>query len=168
MDAKQKDALDEITNLFNAAHPKIHVTAQQVSNKEYYTKLQTTLVTNTGPDIMWMDGPDFPSFQTKGFLLPLNDYIKRDSFDMNNYPKSLVDLYSLDGNTYGMPKDFDTIGLYYNKKMFDAKNVAYPNENWTWDDLKKQLKSLRLWKTARQSNGDLQHPPRRRSRFILL
>ena len=34
-----------------------------------------------------------------------------------------------------MPKDKDTVGLVYNKEMFDAAGVAYPDESWTWDDL---------------------------------
>ena len=34
-----------------------------------------------------------------------------------------------------VPKDKDNIFLVYNKEMFDAAGVAYPDENWTWDDL---------------------------------
>ncbi len=36
---------------------------------------------------------------------------------------------------YGVPKDKDTVCLVYNKEMFDAAGVAYPDESWTWDDL---------------------------------
>jgi len=36
---------------------------------------------------------------------------------------------------YGVPKDKDNLVLVYNKEMFDAAGVAYPDENWTWDDL---------------------------------
>ncbi|MFQ9480465.1 MAG: extracellular solute-binding protein [Oscillospiraceae bacterium] len=36
---------------------------------------------------------------------------------------------------YGVPKDKDTVCLVYNKEMFDQAGVAYPDENWTWDDL---------------------------------
>ena len=30
-------------------------------------------------------------------------------------------------STYGLPKDIDTIGVWYNKTLFDAKGVAYPD-----------------------------------------
>ena len=36
---------------------------------------------------------------------------------------------------YGVPKDKDTVCLVYNKEMFDAAGVAYPDETWTWDTL---------------------------------
>ncbi|GAA2051432.1 hypothetical protein GCM10009839_67970 [Catenulispora yoronensis] len=36
---------------------------------------------------------------------------------------------------YGMPKDFDTVGLWYNKKLFDAAGVKYPDATWTWQNV---------------------------------
>ena len=40
-----------------------------------------------------------------------------------------------DGKIYGVPKDKDNVVLVYNKEMFDAAGVSYPDESWTWDDL---------------------------------
>ncbi|WP_176705926.1 ABC transporter substrate-binding protein [Paenibacillus hemerocallicola] len=143
-DSKQQDVIEKIAQKFNDDHPNIKVTAEMNAGSQYYTKLQTVLAANSGPDIMWMDGPDFPKFQSKGFLLAYNDLIKKDNFSMDNYPKSLVDLYSIDGKMYGMPKDFDTIGLYYNKELFDKENVKYPDASWTWNDLLAAAKKLTL------------------------
>ncbi len=39
------------------------------------------------------------------------------------------------GRLYGVPKDKDNIILVYNKEMFDAAGVAYPDDDWTWDDM---------------------------------
>jgi multiple sugar transport system substrate-binding protein len=58
------------------------------------------------------------------------------------YPKSLVDLYSLNGKEFGLPKDFDTIGLWYNKKLFDDAGVKYPDASWTWADLQNAAAKL--------------------------
>ena len=46
-----------------------------------------------------------------------------------------VQRHGSNGTLYAVPKDKDTVGLVYNKEMFDAAGVAYPDENWTWDDL---------------------------------
>lgn len=32
-------------------------------------------------------------------------------------------------------KDVDTIGLVYNKDIFDEAGVSYPDDTWTQDDL---------------------------------
>ena len=35
---------------------------------------------------------------------------------------------------YGVPKDFDTIGVWMNKALFEQAGVELPREDWTWDD----------------------------------
>lgn len=139
---EQQKILEGIAADFNKAHTDIHLTVQLNAGDDYYTKLQTVLAAKNGPDIMWMNGPNFPKFQSKGFLMSYSDYINNDNFDMTNYPKSLVDLYSVDGKVYGIPKDFDTIGLFYNKELFDKANMKYPDATWTWDTLRQSAKQL--------------------------
>ena len=34
---------------------------------------------------------------------------------------------------YGLPRDFDTIALFFNKDLFDAAGVDYPDDTWTWE-----------------------------------
>jgi multiple sugar transport system substrate-binding protein len=139
---EQKAMLQSIADEFNKQHDDIVVKMQAHAGGDYYTKIQTVLAANNGPDVMWMNGPNFPKFQSKGFFLSYSDYIKKDKYSMDNYPKSLVDLYSADGKAYGMPKDYDTIGLFYNKELFDKAGVKYPDESWTWDDLRSAAKKL--------------------------
>ena len=57
--------------------------------------------------------------------------------------------YKVSDNYYGLPRDFQTIVLFYNKDMFDAAGMAYPTASWTWDDLRAAAKQLTLDK-----NGD--------------
>src|SRR5665647_2790187 len=41
----------------------------------------------------------------------------------------------MDGKIFGMPKDVDAVGLWYNKKLFTDAGVKFPDASWTWDDL---------------------------------
>ena len=62
---------------------------------------------------------------------------------MNNYYADIVDLYTQDDGThYAIPKDYDTVALWYNKDMFDAAGVEYPTNDWTWEDLYEAGKAL--------------------------
>ena len=36
---------------------------------------------------------------------------------------------------FGLPRDLNVVALYYNKAMFDAAGLAYPDDTWTWDKL---------------------------------
>ena len=67
--------------------------------------------------------------------MPLNEMIANDGVDMSKYPEGVVNLYKIDGECFGLPKDFDTIGLLYNKELFDAKGIAYPDDTWDWEKL---------------------------------
>ena len=52
-----------------------------------------------------------------------------------------LEAYKTPEGYFGLPRDFQTIVLYYNKAMFDAAGVAYPTEDWTWDDLRTTAKA---------------------------
>lgn len=41
-----------------------------------------------------------------------------------------------------MPKDVDTIALWYNKTMFDQAGIKYPDASWTWDTFRAAAKKL--------------------------
>jgi multiple sugar transport system substrate-binding protein len=75
-------------------------------------------------------------YMKNGILLKLDDYINSsDKIDMSNYMSEITELYTWDGSYYAIPKDYDTIALWYNKTMFDEAGLSYPDETWTWDDL---------------------------------
>lgn len=135
-DQNQAPALEKIVSSFEDANPGVTVKLQVTPWEQYWTKLQAAASGGAAPDVFWMNGVNFQLYASNGVLAPLSDQIKEDDVDMGVYPEALVDLYSLNGQQYGMPKDFDTIGLWYNKTLFDAAGIAYPDDSWTWQDLK--------------------------------
>lgn len=75
-------------------------------------------------------------------ILDIQDKIDRDMVDLSVYPDSLKKLYSYNGKLFGIPKDYDTVGLFYNKELFDKANLKYPDGSWTWDNLLDAAKEL--------------------------
>ena len=128
----QDEAMQAIADAFTAEHPEIEIDIQVTPYKEYFTKLQTSVSGGSAPDVFWMNGPNIQLYASNGVLAPLDD----NEIDPADYPQGLIDLYTYDDALYGVPKDFDTVALWYNKELFDAKGVAYPSAGWTWDDLK--------------------------------
>ena len=124
--------MQEIADAFHASHPNITINIQLTPNADYWTKLQTAAASGTAPDVFWMSTTRIGLYAGQKQLLSLSD---KPGFDNSPFPKSLNDVYTLDGKQYGMPKDFDTVGLWYNKKLFDAAGVKYPTAGWTWQDV---------------------------------
>ena len=155
-DKNQAPALQQIANAFHRAHPEITVKQQVTPFAEYWTKLQTAATGGSLPDVFWMNGPNFLLYASNGILMPLSDNIKKDKVSLSNYPSSLVKLYSYQGKVYALPKDFDTIGLWYNKTLFRAAHVKFPDATWTWKTLmaaarKLTNKSKGVWGIAAQN-----------------
>lgn len=134
-DKNQQPAMDKIIDAFEDDHPSITIETQLTPFKDYWTKLQTAMKGGSGPDVFWMNGPNFKLYAANDQLEPLD-------VDASSYSQALVDLYTLDKTTYGAPKDFDTIGVWYNTELFDAAGVEYPSEGWTWDDYRNIAEEL--------------------------
>jgi multiple sugar transport system substrate-binding protein len=141
-DKNQAPALQQMINAFEKSNPNIIVKLEVTPWADYWTKLETAATGGSVADVFWMNGPNLIKYASNGILLPLNDQIAADKVDLSVYPQSLVDLYSYQGKHYGLPKDFDTIGLWYNKQLFDAAGVKYPDDTWTWDTLTQAAKKL--------------------------
>jgi multiple sugar transport system substrate-binding protein len=139
-DATQVPAMQKIIAAFEAQNPTITVTIQQTPWADYWTKLQAAASGGSAPDVFWMNGPNFQLYAANNVLRPLTDTDPHP--DTSVYPPALAKLYQYKNVQYGLPKDFDTVGLWYNKALFDAAGVAYPTASWTWADFQAAAKKL--------------------------
>ena len=133
----------KVVDAFTALDPSITVKVTVADWETYWDKLQTALAGGNAPDVFLMDGPLFPDYQTRSQLLDLSPLITRDSFDTTQLADLAVkDFTGADGHLYGLPRDMSTVGLYYNKKMFDAAGIPYPDATWDWAKLVEVAKKL--------------------------
>ena len=109
--------------------PPVKVT---VSDWEpYWDKLQTLLAGGAAPDVFAMDGPLFPDYAGRDVLLDLSSYIQAESYPLSSLADLAVkDFATSDGRQMGLPRDLNVIALFYNKKMFDAAGIPYPDDSW--------------------------------------
>ena len=137
-DVNQRPGMQAMCDAYTAIHPDVVIEVQVTSWSEYWTKLEATAISNQMPDIFWMHTNEILKYADYGKIADLTDLY--DGEDPEYYQKhfsevSLSNIQGSDGRYYGVPKDKDTVGLVYNKEMFDAAGVAYPTAEWTWDDL---------------------------------
>ncbi len=135
-DSNQLPGMEANIELFQKENPEASVELQLTPWNEYWQKLRTAASSANLPDLFWMHVMQFELFASSDALMDLSDRIANDAeISLDNYPQDLAGLYRYQGRQYAIPKDFDTIGLWYNKTLFDQAGLAYPNENWNWDDL---------------------------------
>ena len=137
-DVAQRASMEAICAAYTAKHPEVDIEVQVTNWTEYWTKLEAAAESNTMPDIFWMHTNQILYYADFGMLADVTDlYADEDpSYYQNHFSDiSIGNASGSDGRLYGVPKDKDNLVLVYNKEMFDAAGVAYPDENWTWDDL---------------------------------
>ena len=127
--------LEECKTNFEKANPGIKIVLESTAWSEYWTKLETAATGGSVADVFQMNGPNISKYASAGVITPIDDYLADSELDLSNYPEGMNELYNVDGSQYGIAIDYDTIGLWYNKELFDAAGVEYPSKDWTWDDM---------------------------------
>lgn len=128
---------------FEGKNPGIKIDIQVTGWSDYWTMLEAAATGGSLPDTFWMHSNEIYRYASNGMLMDLTDKInKSDDVKLSNYPEGLVKIYNLNNKQYAIPKDYDTIGLWYNKTMFDKAGISYPDETWNWDKLYEAAKKL--------------------------
>ncbi len=149
-DSNQQAGLQTIADEWTAKSG-VKVNIEVIDWDNYWTLLEAGASGGEMPDVFWMHSNTAQMYMENEILLDLTDYIAADdSVNKDNFYEGVWNLYSSNGKQYALPKDHDTIALLYNKAVFDQYGVAYPTDDWTWDDMYEAAKAI-----TEGSNGDV-------------
>ena len=124
-DANQLPAYKQCAEDFHKANTDIKVKITQRGYGDYWTTLTNGFVAGNAPDVFTNHLPTDPELIKTKQLLPLDDAVKNDKIDLSIYNEGLADLWvGQDGKRYGLPKDWDTVGLFYNTAMTDSAGLT--------------------------------------------
>lgn len=137
-DKNQEDAMKALAEAYHEQNPDVTIEVQVTNWDEYWTKLEASANSKTMPDIFWMHTNNILMYADAGMLADCSGLYDESKFSEISIGNTL----GSDGVSYGVPKDKDSIGLVYNKEMFDAAGVAYPDETWTWDDIEEASEKI--------------------------
>ncbi|WP_411333875.1 ABC transporter substrate-binding protein [Metabacillus indicus] len=122
---------------FEEKHPNIDVKIEVIT-EQYMDVIKTRLIGGEGPDVFYLDAFEAPALIETGVIEPLDEYVTED-FDVEDFEKPLLEAFIADDKTYGFPKDYSTLALFYNKKMLADAGVEVPQ---TWDEFREAAKKL--------------------------
>jgi multiple sugar transport system substrate-binding protein len=148
-DPAELAATREILDLFQQRHPNVTVTLEFNSWDQYWPKLQTLLAAGDPPDVFMMSGLYFHDFQSRGVLADLTTHVNTSDLDLDDFYALPRRAFTVDGRLYALPRDFNIIALFYNRKLFQDAGLAEPDSSWTWEDLRRAARKL-----TRDTDGD--------------
>ncbi|MGO2586134.1 MAG: ABC transporter substrate-binding protein, partial [Brachybacterium tyrofermentans] len=124
-DANQLPAYSAAIDLFMEKNPDIFVRVTQLGWDDYWTKLTASFVAEAGPDAFADHLARYPEFLKLGVIAPLDGLGPLDDIPATQFQDGLQELWTgQDGKRYGMPKDYDTIAVMYDRTMLEEEGLT--------------------------------------------
>ena len=131
-----------VVKAFEEKNPDIKVDFESVPMSDIFLKYKTLIAGDVAPDVMAMNFDNAYVFASMGALEPLDEWITKSGYDTSIIFKSTLDMFKVDGVQFSMPATFSDVVLFYNKDLFDAAGLEYPQRDWTQEDLVAAAKAL--------------------------
>jgi len=123
--------------IYKRVYPNVEFTVEGVGGDyaAFSTILSTELMAGTGPDILFPANMMYSNLQklaVSGVFMDLNEFIESDdSFDIDEFIKSVMDCGVLNGKRYLMPYGYNIRGLIYYPRIldeigFDTSKISDP------------------------------------------
>ena len=133
-DQNQAPFYQQCADAFQAQNPGVTIKITQEGWDNYWTTLTTGFISGEAPDVFVNHVSRFPEFLANAMMVDLAPLIERDGYDMTGFLPGLADTWNRDSAQYGIPKDWDTVAIVYNKQMLaDAGLTPEDLENLTWN-----------------------------------
>jgi len=119
---------DEQEKEFLEEHPWIKLN-KVVKEGDPGNEFYQAVAAGTAPDFINASFTMMDKFIAAGVVEPLNNYL--DSWDETaNYDKNYLDMFTKEGNIYGLPVVVNPMLFGYNKALFKEKGIENPPETW--------------------------------------
>ena len=83
-------------------------------------------------DLIWVPEVWLPEYVENGLVLPLDDYVAKDNFPLDDYIAGIVEIGKVDGTLYAMPDMMQGLMMTYNMDWLEKEGKSIPT---TWEEL---------------------------------
>lgn len=143
-DPTDEAAYRALIDAFTATHQNISVDLLNVpSSGDFRKRLTADIAAGTPPDLFLINYRRYPAYAAKGAIEPLTTYLAKSTLIQaaDYYPQALA-AFTWQGALVCMPQNVSSPVIYYNKALFDTAGVAYPKDDWNWDQFVETAKAL--------------------------
>lgn len=142
---EEQAAYETLIASFEGDNPNIDIVLNNFPEEGFNQKLATMFSAGAPPDIFLMNFRNLGVYASDSVLYTLDSsldssqVLKRDDF----YPAALK-AFTYNGALQCLPQNLSSPVIYYNKALFDAAGLAYPDGSWNWDDFVATARTLTL------------------------
>ncbi|RDW18366.1 ABC transporter substrate-binding protein [Oceanobacillus arenosus] len=138
-----QEALNAIVDSYNSSQDAVQVNAEyQGTYDEALTKFNSVAGTDSAPTMIQTFEIGTMSMINSGSIVPIQELIDADGYDMSGLEENIVNYYSLDGKFYSMPFNSSTPVMYYNKDAFEAAGLDPEAPPETFEEVEEASKAI--------------------------
>ncbi len=137
---------------FQRQYPEVKVEFIRPAGN-YREFLEVSHAGGVAPDVMRQGATEAGHYVRNNMNVPLDDYLKRDKLNREDfYPHHWPHL-TYNGKTYGVPQDTNLQGAYVNRALFAEAGLKQPDESYSFEQLVQDARRL----TKRNAAGTQQY-----------
>lgn len=110
------------------------------SSEDFWSNLPAQIAAKTAPDIVKITNEGAFEYIEKGLFVPIDDLIADAGIDLSAFAPSAKDIWTVDGNLYGIPVSVMPAMFIINQDMWNEAGLEdFPT---TWDEVREAARAL--------------------------
>ena len=130
-----QEKFQEYVDEFNAQSDTTQVEVTVLPYADFKKQLTVGAAASSLPDLAMIDNCDTVSFAAMGILEDVTEEVSSWEITQKYFPEIMATC-TYEDKIYGMPLESNNLEIIYNKAIFDEMGVDYPENDWTFEDLK--------------------------------
>ncbi len=136
----EDEIVTRILSEYDQAHPEVNVVYQNIPSG-FDQQLKTEYAGGTEPDVFYLSAEEAPQYMENEALLDMTPYIQNAAYNVDGLIDNLISAFQHQGKTYGIPKDYTPVGIYYNEAHLQKAGTKTTFD--TWDDFRTALEDVK-------------------------
>ena len=160
--AQELASFEAAVMMLDEKHPNWTIQVENTPQQAFVEKLNAQLASKPLPDVVRVQGLFAQQWIRQGAFLDLGDFIEASCpdleeriedvcLDLEDFYPGPLDQFRWQGTLWGLPDTAAPTVLFYNKEMFDAAGLAYPDDDWTYEDMRQAARLLTLDREGRNA-----------------
>ena len=145
-DPAELAAYQSLVAAFEEAHPQVEVELIHIpSASDYRARLGLDFAAGDPADVVLINYRRYAPFAAMGALEPLAPYLRQSKvIGESDFFEVATDPFKWRGQLMCIPQNISSLVVYYNRALFDAAELPYPTDDWSWGEFLATAQALTL------------------------
>lgn len=138
-----KESVDSFNDMYNGTYfADIEFVPRNDSGGGYSDKINASVMSNSLPDVLTVDGPNIAAYAENGIIQPLAELSEKEK---GIYLDSIIEQGTYNDKLYALGAMESSVGLYCNKDILKQAGVSIPDADhpWTFSEFLEVLEKVK-------------------------